>query len=129
LRLKLKGSEEYAARIKKLEAELASKEQQWKATLAGKDDEIRKLNQMIHKLNQDLSAAQDELETANNQHQIQLKTLELSHKKALQKLKDDLENQKFQVKNLEKELNDLKAQHQNALNGLNARIKDQDKEI
>ena len=129
MRLKLKGSEEYAARIKKLEAELASKEQQWKATLAGKDDEIRKLNQMIHKLNQDLSAAQDELETANNQHQIQLKTLELGHKKALQKLKDDLENQKFQVKNLEKELNDLKAQHQNALNGLNARIKDQDKEI
>jgi len=41
LRVKLKGADEYQARIKKLEASLAAKELSWKETLAGKDEQIR----------------------------------------------------------------------------------------
>lgn len=81
--MKLKGGDEYQSRIKKLEAELASKEIQWKETLDGKEDEIRQLQMANHQLNQDLSSARGELEQIANQHKIQIQGLELDHKKAL----------------------------------------------
>jgi len=53
-----------------------------------------------------------------------LNALRIAHKKELQKLKDENENQKFKIKNLEQELNDLKNDHRASLKDLNDRIKD-----
>lgn len=96
LKVKLRAAEEYQPRVRNLENDLANKDQLYKVTLKGKDDEIRNLSAANDQLAAQLKNAKAERDEALKNQKAELNAL---HKQALSPYEQRIRQLEDQIAN------------------------------